>query len=151
MRFYLSLLLSSVIFVGCQDSNRASFIKRELSANDIDTTIKKLQKELPKYGLITTHTLDEGKYANLLHRPKKVVYFTNPKASTDLMKCDSALALEVPYKIVVSTSYDGKTEVIYTNPEYWSLKYNIKDKNCLSIISKLSGIMSELSSSIIKK
>jgi len=135
---------------GCE-TRKASFIKREVSANDMQTTIAKLKQELPKHGLVLTSVFDEGKYADLLHRPKKVVYFTNPKASTDLIKCDASLALEIPYKLVVSDNYNGKTEVIYTNPEYWSLQYNVKDKNCLSIISKLSGVMSDITSVITKK
>ena len=136
--------------VGCEN-HKASFIKRETSANDMQTTIAKLKQELPKHGLVLTSVFDEGKYADLLHRPKQVVYFTNPKASTDLIKCDASLALEIPYKLVISDNYNGKTEVIYTNPEYWSLQYNVKDKNCLSIISKLSGVMNDITSVITKK
>jgi len=143
----VSLVLA---IVGCEE-HKAVFIKKEVSANDMQTTISKLKKELPKHGLILTSIFDENKYAQLKHRPKKVVYFTNPKASTDLIKCDASLALEVPYKMVISDSYDGKTEVIYTNPEYWSLQYNVKDKNCLSIISKLSGVMNDMASVITKK
>jgi len=145
------LAVALVLAISGCETRKASFIKREVSANDMQTTIDKLKKELPKHGLVLTSVFDEGKYANLLHRPKKVIYFTNPNASTDLMKCDASLALEVPYKIVVSNNYDGQTEVIYTNPEYWSLQYNIKDKNCLSIISKLSGVMSDMTSVITKK
>jgi uncharacterized protein (DUF302 family) len=135
---------------GCQE-RKASFIKRFDSQNDMQTTIQKLKDELPKHGLILTSEFDEGKYANLLHRDKKIIFFTNPNASTDLIKCDAALSLEIPYKMAISKNYDGTVEVIYTNPEYWSLQYNVKDKNCLSIISKFAGIMNEMASKIIQK
>jgi uncharacterized protein (DUF302 family) len=67
------------------------------------------------------------------------------------MKCDAALSLEVPYKMAISKNYDGTVEVIYTNPEYWSLQYNVKDKNCLSIISKFAGVMDDMANTIIQK
>jgi uncharacterized protein (DUF302 family) len=150
MKKFLVGIVLLLTIVGCEE-HKAVFIKREVSANNMQTTISKLKKELPKHGLVFTNIFDEGQYADLLHRPKRVVYFTNPKASTDLIKCDASLALEVPYKMVISDSYDGHTEVIYTNPEYWSLQYNVKDKNCLSIISKLSGVMSDITSVITRK
>jgi len=147
-----SILLAVVLLVvsGCQE-RKASFIKRFDSQNDMKTTISKLKEQLPKHGLVLTSEFDEGKYANLLHRDKKLIFFTNPNASTDLMKCDAALSLEVPYKMAISKNYDGTVEVIYTNPEYWSLQYNVKDKNCLSIISKFAGVMNEMASQITQK
>jgi len=146
-----SILLTVILLLsGCQE-RKASFIKRFDSQNDMQTTIAKLKEQLPKHGLVLTSEFDEGKYANLLHRDKKLIFFTNPKASTDLMKCDAALSLEVPYKMAISKNYDGTVEVIYTNPEYWSLQYNVKDKNCLSIISKFAGVMDDMAYTIIQK
>jgi uncharacterized protein (DUF302 family) len=146
-----SILLAVVLLIsGCQE-RKASFIKRFDSQNDMQTTISKLKEQLPKHGLVFASEFDEGKYANLLHRDKKLIFFTNPKASTDLMKCDAALSLEVPYKMAISKNYDGTVEVIYTNPEYWSLQYNVKDKNCLSIISKFAGVMDDMANTIIQK
>jgi uncharacterized protein (DUF302 family) len=146
-----SILLTVILLLsGCQE-RKASFIKRFDSQNDMQTTIAKLKEQLPKHGLVLTSEFDEGKYANLLHRDKKLIFFTNPKASTDLMKCDAALSLEVPYKMAISKNYDGTVEVIYTNPEYWSLQYNVKDKNCLSIISKFAGVMDDMANTIIQK
>jgi len=146
-----SILLTVILLLsGCQE-RKASFIKRFDSQNDMQTTIAKLKEQLPKHGLVLTSEFDEGKYANLLHRDKKLIFFNNPKASTDLMKCDAALSLEVPYKMAISKNYDGTVEVIYTNPEYWSLQYNVKDKNCLSIISKFAGVMDDMANTIIQK
>jgi hypothetical protein len=53
--------------------------------------------------------------------------------------------------MLFSTNYEGITTITYTNPEYWSLKHNIKDKNCLSIINKAKMALDALAEEVAKK
>ena len=60
------------------------------------------------------------------------------------MNCNPSMGLDLPLRILFTTDYEGLTTITYTNPEYWSLKHNIKDKNCLNIINKAKMALDDL-------
>ena len=84
-------------------------------------------------------------------KPESVVIFGNPKMGTILMQCNPSIGLDLPLRILVSTDYEGETTITYTNPEYWSLKHNIKDVNCLDIIQKAKLALAKISQKAGKK
>ena len=84
-------------------------------------------------------------------KPANVVVFGNAKMGTVLMNCNPSMGLDLPLRMLVATNYEGKTSIIYTNPEYWSLKHNIKDKNCLNILNKAKIAMKTLAEETAKK
>jgi len=83
--------------------------------------------------------------------PESVVVFGNPKMGTILMQCNPSMGLDLPLRMLFNTTYEGKTIITYTNPEYWSLKHNIKDKKCLTIINKASMALEDLAQAAAKK
>ena len=84
-------------------------------------------------------------------KPETVVVFGNPKMGTVLMNCNPSMGLDLPLRMLVTTDYEGITTLTYTNPEYWSLKHNIKDKNCLNILKKAKIALSDLAEETGKK
>ena len=124
--------------VGC-DGKKGTFLLSVESQNDHATSVTKLENLIKAQGLTHFSTIDhqanaKGVQMNL--KPETVVVFGNPKMGTVLMNCNPSMGLDLPLRMLVTTDYEGLTTLTYTNPEYWSLKHNIKDKNCLNILNK---------------
>jgi uncharacterized protein (DUF302 family) len=74
----------------------------------------------------------------------------NDKISSALMTCNASLAIEMPIRISIYEELGGNVKYSYTQPEYWSLKHNIKDKNCISVVLQIARDFDEISSQIAK-
>jgi len=137
------LLLFGLIgfaLVGC-DSKKGVFLETVETNNSVPVAVDKLIKIVKAKKLTYFETIDHAqnaKESGLRMLPETLVVFGNPKMGTKLMQCNPSMGLDLPLKMLFSTDYEGKTTITYTNPEYWSLKHNIKDKQCLQIILKAS-------------
>ena len=143
----------SLAFVGC-DSKKGAFINTVESQNDHVTSVKKLESLIKTQGLTHFSTIDHKANANAVQmnlKPETVVIFGNPKMGTVLMNCNPSMGLDLPLRMLVTTDYEGLTTISYTNPEYWSLKHNIIDKNCLAILNKAKIALSKLAEETGKK
>ena len=139
--------------VGC-DSKKGTFLETIETQNDVPTAVAKLIATIKAKELSHFQTIDHAKNAKdtgLRLKPETVVIFGNPKMGTKLMQCNPSMGLDLPLRILFSTDYEGKTTITYTNPEYWSLKHNIKDKKCLGIIKKAHIAMQNLAQEAAKK
>jgi len=144
-KLFLFTLLAFTL-LGC-DSKKGTFLETVVSQNDHKTSVNKLQKLINEQALTLFETIDHKANAHAVQmnlKPETLVVFGNPKMGTVLMNCNPSMGLDLPLRILVSTDYEGITTFIYTNPEYWSLKHNIKDQNCLSIINKAKMALSNL-------
>lgn len=152
MKRFILVALIAFGLAGCGD--KGAFIEEVLSENDASTSIKKLETLIAEQNLTHFATIDHAenaKNAKLHLKPNAVVIFGNPQVGTALMECNPSMGMDLPLKMLFTTSYDGRTTISYTNPEYWSLKHNIKDKHCIEIINRLAGAMRELSEEVAKK
>jgi uncharacterized protein (DUF302 family) len=152
MKKLLWIGLFGLILTGCGD--KGAFIEEVSSQNDAPAAIAKLEKIIKERGLTHFSTIDHAAHAKAVKmylKPNAVVTFGNPKVGTLLMQCNPSMGMDLPLKMLFTTSYEGRTTISYTNPEYWSLKHNIKDKNCIEIINKLSGDMEALAEEVAKK
>ena len=153
MNKLLLIGLIGLILFGC-DSKKGTFLERVNSQNTHSESVLKLQKIIKEQGLIIFETIDHQANATAVKmdlKPETLVIFGNPKMGTVLMNCNPSIGLDLPLRILVSTNYEGLTHFIYTNPEYWSLKHNIKDKNCLSILNKAKIALDTLTDKASKK
>ncbi len=153
MRKLFISILALLALVGC-DNKRGTFLETVQSQNDHKSTVSKLIKLIKDENLTYFETIDHQANARKVGmdlKPESVVVFGNPRMGTVLMNCNPSMGLELPLKILVSTDYEGITTLTYTNPEYWSLKHNIKDKNCLNILIKAKGALKELSQKAAQK
>jgi len=142
-----------LVLVGC-DSKKGTFLETVQSENSHTQSITKLQNLIKEQGLTLFETIDHKANATAVKmnlKPETVVVFGNPKMGTVLMNCNPSMGLDLPLRILVSTDYEGLTSFIYTNPEYWSLKHNIKDKNCLAILNKAKMALADLTEKASKK
>ena len=153
MKKIFLITLLALLFTGC-DSKKGTFLNTVESQNDHATSVKKLETLIKTQGLTHFSTIDhqanaKGVQMNL--KPETVVVFGNPKMGTVLMNCNPSMGLDLPLRILVTTDYEGKTTLTYTNPEYWSLKHNIKDQNCLSILNKAKMALENIAQETGKK
>jgi len=153
MKRLLLIGLIGFALVGC-DSKKGTFLETVESQNDVPTAVAKLKKLIKEEGLNYFDTIDHqanasGVKMNL--KPETVVVFGNPKMGTVLMNCNPSMGLDLPLRMLFSTDYEGKTTITYTNPEYWSLKHNIKDPNCLAILNKAKIALDNLAEEAGKK
>ncbi|MEN8727586.1 MAG: DUF302 domain-containing protein [Sulfurovum sp.] len=153
MRKLLLIGLVGFALLGC-DSKKGTFLKTVESENDHSTSVAKLEKLIIEQGLTHFSTIDHranARAVNMNLKPETVVVFGNPKMGTVLMNCNPSMGLDLPLRMLFTTDYEGKTTITYTNPEYWSLKHNIKDKNCLNILNKAKIALGTLAEEAGKK
>lgn len=149
--FLMSLI--ALVFVAC-DGKKSAFVKNIPSQNDFNTTLSKLEKLITSKKLTLFETINHSKNANNVKmdlKPEAVVVFGNPKMGTILMQCNPTMGLDLPLRILVHSDYEGVTTLSYTNPEYWTLKHNIKEKKCLEIITKAKIALENLVAETAKK
>jgi uncharacterized protein (DUF302 family) len=153
MKRILFIGLIGFALLGC-DSKKGAFLETLETQNDVPTAVAKLVATIKAKELTHFQTIDHAKNAKdagLRLKPETVVIFGNPKMGTKLMECNPSIGLDLPLRILFSTDYEGRTTITYTNPEYWSLKHNIKDKKCLGIIKKAHIAMQNLAEEAAKK
>ena len=142
----------SFILLGC-DTQKGTFLEVVETKHDVPQSVTKFIHLIKEKGLTYFETIDHKKNAQevgLRMRAESVVVFGNPKMGTKLMQCNPSIGLDLPLKMLFSTDYSGKTTITYTNPEYWTLKHNIKDKKCLNIIKKATIAMRNLAEAAAK-
>jgi len=153
MKKLLLIVLVGFALVGC-DSKKGAFLETVETQNDVPTAVSKLISTIKAKGLTHFETIDHAKNAKesgLRLKPETVVVFGDPKMGTILMQCNPSIGLDLPLRMLFTTDYEGKTAITYTNPEYWSLKHNIKDKKCLAIINKVNIALQNLAEDASKK
>ncbi|BAF71606.1 DUF302 domain-containing protein [Sulfurovum sp. NBC37-1] len=138
--------LFALTMTGCENK-KGAFLETVETNNTVPVAIEKLMTALPQKGLSHFNTIDHAKAAKSVGmrlEPETVVIFGNPKIGTKLMQCNPSMGLELPLRMLFTVEEDGITTITYTNPEYWTLKHNIKDKTCLAIIQQAHIALQEL-------
>lgn len=146
MKKLLLIPFLALLLLGC-DSKKGAFLETVETNSTVPIAVEKFIKIVKEKGLTHFNTIDHAKNAKdvgLTLKPETVVVFGNPNMGTKLMQCNPSMGLDLPLRMLFSTDYEGKTTITYTNPEYWSLKHNIKDKKCLEIIRKANIAMQNL-------
>lgn len=153
MKKVFLLGLIGFALLGC-DAKKGTFLETVESQNDVPTAVAKLEALIKTQGLTHFATIDHQANAHEVQmnlKPETVVIFGNPKMGTVLMNCNSSIGLDLPLRMLFTTNYEGQTTITYTNPEYWSLKHNVKDPNCLEILKKAKIALGALAEEAGKK
>ena len=154
MRKLLLIGLIGFALVGCGGNEKGTFLKTVKSENDLPTAVAKLKNIIKEQGLTHFNTIDHqenAKKVDMNLKPETVVVFGNPKMGTVLMNCNPSIGLDLPLRMLFTTNYEGETTITYTNPEYWSLKHNVKDKNCLNILNKMKIALEGMATKVAQK
>jgi len=153
MKKWLLLLSVALLFTGCENK-KGAFLETVESQNDVPTAVNKLVSIIQKRGMTHFGTIDHAQNAKgvgMRLKPETVVSFGDPRTGTLLMECNPTMGLDLPLRMLFTTDYEGKTTITYTNPEYWTLKHNIKDKKCLGIIKNIHIAMQKLAAEAASK
>ena len=98
------------------------------SNHSVDETVEKLKSILQAKGVTLFAVIDhsgEAEKAGLKMLPTKVLIFGNPKGGTPLMLAAPSIAIDLPLKILVAESADGKVSISYNAPEYLQQRHNL--------------------------
>jgi uncharacterized protein (DUF302 family) len=119
-------------------STRASVEKDEgivtiPSNHSVDETVDRLKtilQSLRSKGIIIFALVDhsgEAAKVGLKMPPTKLLIFGNPQGGTPLMLAAPSIAIDLPLKILVSESGEGKVWVSYNSPEYLKERHGLPD------------------------
>jgi uncharacterized protein (DUF302 family) len=100
------------------------------SANDVKTTMDKLEKVLTSKGITIFARIDHAAGAKNIGqtlRPMELLVFGNPKLGTPLMQKDQQMGLDLPLKALVYEADDGKTFIAYPDPAFLSKRYGVTE------------------------
>ena len=137
---YLFLLITLLIFSACADKTakaQSKFISSGQSKYDVNSSIDKIAASLKSKNYSVVSVFDHESQALKLKQmlyPTQTLNIYNPKIATKMISCNPSISLEFPLRISLYSKIDGSTYFAYTDPEYWSLKHNVKDKECLNLL-----------------
>ena len=120
---------------------RGAFLKEQLSDFNITESAHRIVQALEPKNYHLLRTIDHEKTAaslKLYLKPTLTLEIENPKINSKLLDCNPTMAVDLPLRIGLYNELDGTTHLVYTNPEYWSLKHNIKDKTCIELINLMA-------------
>ena len=136
----LTLLAGALLLSGCADKTRnaqTKFIKQSKSKYKLAKTIEIISKNLAQKNYKLVYSFDHEKEALKLKEmlyPTKTLEFSNNKIETKLIACNPSMSLELPIRVAIYNELNGQTHIAYTDPEYWSLKHNIHNSDCLKLL-----------------
>jgi uncharacterized protein (DUF302 family)/uncharacterized membrane protein YidH (DUF202 family) len=107
------------------------------SNHSVDETVNRLKNILQTNGVTLFALVDhsgEAEKVGLKMPPTKLLIFGSPKAGTPLMLAAPRIALDLPLKILVWESGEGKVWISYNSPEYLRERHNLP-QNLLQNIS----------------
>src|SRR5277367_3696932 len=97
------------------------------SNHSVDQTVERLKGILEAKGVAIFALIDhsgEAEKAGLKMPPTKLLIFGNPKGGTPLMLAAPSAAIDLPLKILVAESPDGKVTISYNAPEYLQQRHH---------------------------
>jgi len=140
MKKSLLLLGSILVLAGCGKNQNSLMITVDSKYN-LNQTISKFEKAITQKGYTVTGTIDHSlraKAKNIYLRPTTAIVVDNPKIFSALLTCNPSLAIDLPIRVSAYSLLGGTVKFSYTQPEYWTLKHNIKDKNCMAVVLQIA-------------
>ena len=154
-RYTIKIAILSVVAVamaGC-DSGKGKFIKDIISDYNNTVTAERFSRALASKNYRLLSQTDQEKIAkgvDIFLYPTLTLNLNNPKISSTLIKCNPSMALEMPIRVTVYNELNGTTHLAYTNPEYWSLKHNIKEQKCIDLVNLVARDFDEATDALKK-
>ncbi|WP_085453368.1 DUF302 domain-containing protein [Escherichia coli] len=121
-KFFLliSALLLSFVSLAYSSENGPHMLISSPSAFDYQQTRERLHKAISENGLVLFGEFDHAKAAHdagLSMPPTTVLVFGNPRAGTPLMLAHPELALDLPFRVLISQLPDGRVNIRYHSAE----------------------------------
>ena len=152
----LFALLSGILLLGaCSGAkDRSAFLREHISDYNITESAHRIVEALAPKNYRLLRIIDQEKRAAAIKmylKPTLTLEIDNPKITAKLLDCNPTMAVDLPLRIGLYNELDGTTHLVYTNPEYWSLKHNIRDKTCIQLINLMARDLDIASDTVIKK
>ncbi len=152
-----ALVATALLFVGCSEKTKSAtskFIKDTLSQYKIEESKKLIVEEFKKrnYQLISIYKHEENaKKLKVMLYPTYTIAVNNPKISTTLLQCNPTMSVDLPLRVGLYNEINGKTHFTFTDPEYWSLKHNVKDAKCLNLLLLVKRDLNDIADILTKQ
>ncbi|MBU5388620.1 DUF302 domain-containing protein [Citrobacter cronae] len=140
--FLISALVLAVIPLAHSSENGADTIMKTHSAFDYQQTRERLLQAVSKNGLVLFGEFDHAKAAHdagLSMPPTTVLVLGNPRGGTPLMLAHPDLALDLPFRVLISQLPDGQVNVSY-HPAEELQRYGL-DATSVQALKKLERIV----------
>lgn len=116
-----TIALSALAFSAVANANVADVKPMVFESKyDFSKTVNVLEETLKEKGMTIFAQIDHqaaAKDSGLTMQPATVIVYGTPKAGTPLMVKDPMLALQLPLKVLVTESTQGKVEVMLNSAE----------------------------------
>lgn len=118
------------------------------SNHSVEQTVARLTKILQDKAVTLFALVDhsgEAERAGLTMRPTKLLIFGNPKAGTPLMLAAPSIAIDLPLKILVWESGEGKVWISYNSPDYLKERHGLPSELLanLAVVETLAAMAAE--------
>jgi uncharacterized protein (DUF302 family) len=103
-------------------------IVTRLSHHSVDETVDRFKKLLEAKGVTLFALVDhsgEAEKAGMQMPATKLLIFGSPKAGTPVMLAAPGIALDLPLKVLVWESSEGKVWASYNSPAYLQQRYGV--------------------------
>ncbi len=118
-------------------AGETKFIHKTVSDYNASETLDRFASALAPKQYLPVHRFDHTAIATqekMYLKPTLSLDLSNPVIDSKLLECNPTMATELPLRVGVYRDLSGQVTLVYTNPEYWTLKHNVKDKNCLELV-----------------
>ncbi|HAU3239970.1 TPA: DUF302 domain-containing protein [Salmonella enterica subsp. diarizonae serovar 50:k:z35] len=135
-------LMLTLIRPGFATEDGVITIVKTYSAYDYPQTRSRLMQAVADHGLVLFGEFDHARAAqdvNLKMPPTMVLVFGNPKGGTPLMLTHPELALDLPFRVLISQQADGRTLVSY-HPAETLQRYGL-DTAAIQALKKLEQLV----------
>lgn len=142
-KILINITIISLSFLGLSQSS-SGLITFE-SAFSIDETQAKLETAIESAGLKIVLVLDHSANAEKVEldlQPTRLVLFGNPNVGTPLMQNTQTIAIDLPQKMLIWQSEQGRVFVSYNDPMYLKTRHGIEgqDKRLNNISNALQKL-----------
>lgn len=131
-KFFTALFAIAILFSAmvAAPASAAEGVIVVTSANDVKTTMDKLEKLLTSKGITVFARINHQHGAKSIGQslpPMELLIFGNPKLGTPLMQKNQQMGLDLPMKALVYEAADGKTYIAYNDPAYLSKRHGVME------------------------
>ena len=102
-----------------------------ISSYSVDEVVARLEALLAEKGIKLFYVVDhsgEAKAAGLEMPATKLLIFGNPKGGTPVMLASPSTALDLPLKILVSETSEGKTLLSWNDPAWLQQRHGFPEE-----------------------
>jgi uncharacterized protein (DUF302 family) len=124
-------------------SSNAEGIRHVQSAYGFDETVQRIKADIAAKGIQFFTEIDQtrlGEGAKIAIRPSKLLLFGNPPLGVQFLSANPYAGLDWPVRILVLQDADGKVYVAYSDFNWISERYALKDREAqIKMASEVAG------------